>query len=81
MVVIVEQTFKFTAPKTGKLQTLELSTHSRWIIEEYLTELTRLKEKLAETEKRLAKTTADDALVAKLQTYKGVGLIAAVAEA
>jgi len=63
-------------PRFAELKTLELSTHSRWILEEHLTELIRLKEKLAETEK--PETTADDAIVTKLQTYKGVGLITVV---
>ena len=62
----------------AELKTLELPTLSRWILEEHLTELKRLKEKLADTEKRLAETTAEDAIVAKLQTCKGVGLITAV---
>jgi len=33
---------------------------------------------LAAIEKRLTETTAEDAVVSKLQTYKGVGLITAV---
>jgi transposase len=62
----------------AELATLELPTHSRWILQQHLTDLGQLKEKLVDIEKRLAETTAEDAIVAKLQTYKGVGLITAV---
>jgi transposase len=62
----------------AELEQLELPSQSRWILQQHLAKLGQLKEQLAAVEKRLIETTAEDAIVAKLQTYKGVGLITAV---
>ena len=61
-----------------ELETLELPTQSRWILEQHLAKLQLLTDQIASVLKRLLEVTAEDAVVAKLQTYQGVGLIAAV---
>jgi transposase len=55
-----------------------LGTHTSWILQQHLTRLRELNQRVREVEKRLEEATADDALVAKLQTHKGIGLITAV---
>jgi transposase len=55
-----------------------LGTHTSWILQEHLHRLRDLNQRVREVEKRLQEATADDALVAKLQTHKGIGLITAV---
>jgi len=61
-----------------ELETLELPSESRWILQQHLAKLGQLQEQLRVVEKRLTETTAEDAVVAKLQTHKGVRLITAV---
>ena len=58
--------------KTG-----DLDENSRWIVNHYLTRLDTLVEEVAATHERLRHLTADDAVVAKLQTFCGVGEITA----
>jgi transposase len=55
-----------------------LGTHTSWVLQQHLTRLRDLNQRVREVEKRLQEATADDALVAKLQTHKGIGLITAV---
>jgi transposase len=55
-----------------------LGTHTSWVLQQHLTRLRELNLRVREVEKRLEETTADDALVARLQTHKGIGLITAV---
>lgn len=62
----------------AELEQLELPSQSRWILEQHQARLGLLREQIASVEKRLTETTAEDAVVAKLQTHKGVGLITAV---
>jgi transposase len=49
-----------------------------WILQEQLRRLRDLNQRVIQAERRLKESTADDALVAKLQTHKGIGLITAV---
>ena len=55
-----------------------LQPNTSWILQEHLRRLRDLNQRVREAEQRLEEATADDALVAKLQTHKGIGLITAV---
>lgn len=59
-------------------QTVPLRDHSRWIMDQYLAELTHLKEQLQGVELRLAQVAQEDPLIAQLLPIPGVGLITAV---
>lgn len=59
-------------------ETEELSAESRWIMSQYLIELQQLNERIAEVEQRLAKSIHEDAIVKKLMSLPGCGLITAV---
>jgi transposase len=54
-----------------------LGEHARWVLDQHLTDLAELATKIKATEERLARTTADDAVVQKLLTLKGVGPVTA----
>jgi transposase len=56
----------------------DLAEQSRWVIQRQLRRLAQTHRELAMTERRLAKTTAQDPVVQKLLEQKGVGLITAV---
>lgn len=62
----------------SELEILEFPPQSRWILQQHLAKLKLLQNQLTESEKRLIEATTTDAIVAQLQTYKGVGLITAV---
>lgn len=61
-----------------ELESLSLPSQSRWILEQHLARLSLLQGQIGSAVKRLTETTTGDATVAKLLTYKGVGLITAV---
>jgi transposase len=54
-----------------------LGTTSRWILDEQLERLTSLSKRIREVENRLEDLVVDDAVVKKLRTFKGIGLITA----
>ena len=54
-----------------------ISIETRWIIGRQLKRLTGICEEIVAVEKHLAEVTADDPIVQKLLSYKGVGLITA----
>ncbi len=56
----------------------EIGQVSRWILNELFQELDRVCKSIKEVEKQLTKVTAEDAVVAKLLDYSGVGLVTAV---
>ena len=56
----------------------ELSGSDRWVMEDHLTELHSLAERIKAVEKRITEATSDDPVVAKLQSLSGVGLVTAV---
>lgn len=55
-----------------------LSEESRWIIKQYVQQLQQLSSNIAEVECRLTERIADDAVVQKLQTFRGIGLVTSV---
>jgi transposase len=59
-------------------QTQEVSEQTRWILDRQLAHLAYFSTEIRVVEKRLAALTADDAVVQKLLTLKGVGLITAI---
>jgi transposase len=59
-------------------QTKEVSEQTRWMLDRYLAHLTYFATEIRAVEKRLAALTADDPVVQKLLTLKGVGLITAI---
>ena len=56
----------------------KLSQNDRWLMEDHLAELASLATRITTVEKRLAELVEGDAVVAKLMTLSGVGLITAV---
>lgn len=54
-----------------------LGTTSRWILEEQLERLTSLSRRIREVEHRLEDLVVNDAVVNKLRTFAGIGLITA----
>jgi transposase len=54
-----------------------LTPQSRWIIEQHLDSLERLKKSIAQAEERLEQRMADDAVVKKLRATPGIGLVTA----
>jgi transposase len=55
----------------------EVGELSRWVLDKHLAELERLELELREVEQRLAKATANDAVVARLQEQAGIGPVTA----
>jgi transposase len=55
----------------------QLGETSRWILDQHLDELEHQTNRLREAEKRLEDLVADDAVVIKLRTFAGIGLITA----
>jgi transposase len=55
-----------------------LACLDRWVIDDHLAELELLGARIAAVQKRLAESTADDPVVARLLTLPGVGLVTAV---
>lgn len=60
------------------LKRIELDDVSRFLLDEFLEELQRVRQKIHEVECRLMAFTADDALVAKLLSITGIGPITAI---
>ena len=60
------------------LKQIELDDTSRYLMDEYLEELQRVQKKIREVERQLNKSTADDALIAKLLLIDGIGPITAI---
>lgn len=60
------------------LEKAELSECDRWLAEQLLEQLAFLESRINQTIARIKTAVADDALVAKLLTFYGVGLITAV---
>ncbi len=58
--------------------TAPLTEESRWIIKQYVQQLQQLISSIAEVECRLTERTVDDAVVQKLQTFRGIGLVTSV---
>jgi transposase len=58
--------------------TPELDGHSRWVMDQHLADLERLKAKIQAVEQRMEEATAKDPIVQKLRQTKGVGLVTAV---
>jgi transposase len=55
-----------------------LCADDRWLMARHLDELVRLNERVQEAEERLQQWAADDAMVRKLMSFRGIGLITAV---
>lgn len=55
-----------------------LSEHSRWVMDNHLSDLERLVAKVREVEKRMEDATSDDPIVQRLRACKGVGVVTAV---
>jgi transposase len=54
-----------------------LGENARWMIGRHLAELARLKREISEVEQQLQKWVESDAIIQKLMTYSGVGLVTA----
>jgi len=59
-------------------QTEELGADDRWLMDRHLEELTRLNNLVEEAEARLKGWAVDDAVIQKLMSFHGIGLITAV---
>jgi len=59
------------------LQSLELPSLARWVLDQHLAEWTYQAARLTACERRLAQAVQGDALVAKLLSFRGVGLVTA----
>ena len=69
----------WTKPWLAWLETTDqLSGHTKWIMQRHLQQLIEQTKQIREVEQLLSKVAADDALVGKLMTYNGIGLITAV---
>lgn len=55
-----------------------LPEHSRWVMDNHLSDLERLLAKVREVEKRMEEATCDDPVVQRLRACKGVGVVTAV---
>jgi len=55
-----------------------LSAEGRWIVEQYVDQLRALSRSIDAIESRLTERTANDPVVQKLRTFRGIGLITAV---
>lgn len=60
------------------IEEADLSESDHWIVQQHLSQLIFLQEKITETEKRIKSIVADDPLVNKLLSLYGVGLVTAV---
>lgn len=58
--------------------TPELGSHSRWVMDQHLSELARVISQLLDLDKRLEETTREDAATQFLLKEKGIGLTTAV---
>lgn len=58
--------------------TIALSGHSRWVMDLHLANLDRVSEQIRDVERRMEESTKEDALVQKLLSQKGIGLVTAV---
>lgn len=56
----------------------ELREDDRWLMDQYLADLIALTERIGEVESRLAACAENDAVIGKLLTFRGIGLITAV---
>jgi transposase len=56
----------------------ELGQESRWVLDQHLADLERISRAIQEVERRLEELTSSDAVVTKLRTLPGIGLITAV---
>lgn len=54
-----------------------IGSDTHWILQQHLAELARLDQEIDEIEQRLEARVANDAVVNKLRTFKGVGLVTA----
>ena len=54
-----------------------LGENARWMVGRHLAELARLKREISEVEQQLQKWVESDAIIQKLMTYSGVGLVTA----
>jgi transposase len=60
------------------LTTLDaVGPHARWILDRHQGNLSRLGQEIAEVERRLDQSTANDPMVLKLRTLSGIGLVTA----
>ena len=59
-------------------QTEELFADDRWLMDQHLEELARLDGLIKETEARLKERSVGDAVIKKLMSFRGIGLITAV---
>lgn len=59
-------------------ETEELCADDRWLMDQHLQELATLKCRIQEVEGRLGKRGAADAMIKKLRSFRGIGLITAV---
>ena len=59
-------------------KSLELDETNAFLRDEYFEELDQLDQKIAEVERKLKMQTADDAVVQKLMSMEGIGLVTAV---
>jgi transposase len=60
------------------LETAELSENDRWLMNQHLADLKRLTGQIDEVNALLAARARDDAVVNKLMTFHGIGLVTAV---
>ncbi len=58
--------------------TAALQGHSRWVMDVHLANLDRVAKQIQDVERRMEESTKDDAVVQKLLTEKGIGLVTAV---
>lgn len=59
-------------------RTEELGPDDRWLMDQHLEELARLNARVQEAETRLKERAAGDAMIGKLMSFRGIGLITAV---
>jgi transposase len=59
------------------LDAIDLASSDRWLIEDHLEELASLTRRIKAVEARIADQVQDDAVVAKLLSFQGVGLVTA----
>jgi transposase len=59
-------------------QTKDLGADDRWLMDQHLEELAKLNDRIREVEARLEKRADDDAMIRKLRSFRGIGLITAV---
>jgi transposase len=62
---------------TRWLATVVLPEHSRWLVDRHVWQIRLLGRELGLVERRLAQAVADDPLVTRLRTLRGIGLVTA----